>query len=184
MDNGTRDLETQECFLLLSPHASSKGPTSQRPWLQQRSIISSNAHINSIFYAVFTPSTYQGPYRWMYCALLTSDPQASKFKPPRSFASTKHDQPPHFTPLLPSKRLSSDPETTPSQPKRPKCHTGCEKENQFSQDKPLGGVTNLIRNPMPASPRKKVAECIDIDHDSPSASDHSFDVTLEFLEVS
>lgn len=116
---------------------------------------------------------------------LTLNPQTSKFKPPRSFASVKRDQPSASTPVLPSKRLSSEPETPSSaiQSKRPRCNTGCEKENQFSQETPLGGVTNLIHRPVPTSPRK-VVEHIDVDHGSPTSSGYSFDATLEFLEVS
>jgi hypothetical protein len=112
---------------------------------------------------------------------LTSDSQTLKFKPPRSFASVKCDQPSPSTQALPSKRLSSDAEIPPSsaiQPKRLKYHTGCEKENQFSQETPLGGVTNLAHRPMSSSPRENVVEYIDVEHD------HSFHATLEFSEVS
>lgn len=118
---------------------------------------------------------------------LTLGPKASKFKPPRSFTSTKRDQVSNSAVVLPSKRLSSDLETPPSsaiQPKRPKCYTGCEKENQFSQEIPLGGVTNLVRTQTPVSPRKKAVECIDVDHGPPSSSNHSFDATLGLSGVS
>ena len=121
---------------------------------------------------------------------LTLDPQTSKFKPPRSFVSMKHarDQPSSSTPVLPSKRLSSDPETPPPsstvQSKRPRCSTGSEKENQFSQETPLGGVTNLIHRQTTASSPKKVVECIDVDHDVPSSSYNSSDTACEFSEVS
>lgn len=126
------------------------------------------------------------------CALLPLilDPQTSKFKPPRSFTSMKHarDQPSSSTPVLPSKRLSSDPETPPPsstvQSKRPRCSTGSEKENQFSQETPLGGVTNLIHRQTTASSPKKVVECIDVDHDVPSSSYNSSDTACEFSEVS
>lgn len=119
---------------------------------------------------------------------LTLDLQASKFKPPRSFASVKRDLPSSSTPAFPSKRLSSDPETPPPsstiQSKRPRCHTEKEKENRFFQETPLGGVTNVIHRPVSASPQRKVVECIDVDDDPPSSSDHHSDLTHESLEVS
>lgn len=134
-------------------------------------------------------STQPTKVRTAGCILLflTFDPQTSKFKPPRSFASVKCDHPSSSTPVLPSKRLSSDPEIPPTsaiQPKRPRYHAGCEKENKFSQETPLGGVTNLIHRPTPASPRKKMVECIDVDHNSPSSPDHSSHAMFEFSEVS
>lgn len=120
--------------------------------------------------------------------LLTLDLQASKFKPPRSFATVKRDLPSSPTPVLPSKRLSSDPETPPPsssiQSKRPRCHTGNEKENRFTQETPLGGVTNIIHLPTPASPPKKVVEFIDLEEDLPAPPDHPSDTMREFLEVS
>lgn len=99
----------------------------------------------------------------------------------------KRDLPSSSTPTLPSKRLSSDPETPPPsstiQSKRPRCHTGNEKENQFSQEIPLGGVTNFIHLSIPASPQRKVVEFIDIE-DPPSFLDHPSDTIRELLEVS
>ncbi|KAF9792320.1 hypothetical protein BJ322DRAFT_34520 [Thelephora terrestris] len=114
--------------------------------------------------------------------------KTSKFKPPRSFASVKRarDQPTSSTPVLPFKRLSSDPETPPPsstvQPKRPRCRAGTEKENQFSQDTPLGGVTNLINRQSAAPSPKEPLAYIDIDHDLPSSSQGSFDAAREFSE--
>jgi len=119
---------------------------------------------------------------------LTPDLQTSKFKPPRSFSSVKRDPPPSSTLELPFKRLSSDPETPPPsstiQSKRPRCHTGKEKENWFSQEIPLVGVTNIIHRPTPAPPQGKVVEFIDVDDDSPSSSDYPSEITREFLGVS
>ena len=119
---------------------------------------------------------------------LTMDLQVSKFKPPRSFASVKRDLPSSSTPVLPSKRLSSDPETPPPsstiQAKRPRCHPGNEKENRFSQETPLGGVTNTFQRPTPVPPQRKVVEFIDVDGSPPSPSDNHPESTREFLEVS
>ena len=116
------------------------------------------------------------------------DLQAPKFKPPRSFASVKRDPPSSSIPVLPSKRLSSDPETPPPsstiQAKRPRCHTGNEKENRFSQETPLGGVTNIVHRPTPVPPQRKVVECVDVDGNPPSSSDNPPEQTQEFLEVS
>ena len=121
-------------------------------------------------------------------APLTLDLQASKFKPPKSFVTVRRDLPSSSTPVLPSKRLSSDPETpSPSstiQSKRPRCHIGNEKENKFFQETPLTGVTNLIRLPTPASPQRRVVEFIDLEEDPPVPLDHPSETTLEFLEVS
>lgn len=107
----------------------------------------------------------------------------NKFKPPKSF-TLRRDQP---SPVLPSKRLSSDPETPPPsstiQSKRPRCHTGSEKENQPSQQTPFGGVTNLLNRTVPV-PSQQVAECIDVDRDPPSSSHRSSDTMSELLEVS
>ena len=100
----------------------------------------------------------------------------------------KRDLPSSSTPALPFKRLSSDPETPPPsstiQAKRPRCHTGNEKENWFSQETPLGGVTNLVHRPALATPQRKIVECIDVDDDPSSSSNHSSEATYEFLEVS
>ena len=112
----------------------------------------------------------------------------SKFKPPRSFATVKRDSPSSSAPALPSKRLSSDPETPPPsttvQSKRPRCRAGKEKENRFSQETPLGGVTNLIHLPTPASPQRKLMEFVDIEEDLPSSLDCPSDTTRELSEVS
>lgn len=117
---------------------------------------------------------------------LTPVPQKSKFKPPKSLASARRDQLPPSTPAVPSKRLSSDPETPPPsstiQSKRPRCHTGNEKENHFSQETPLAGVTNLVHRATSTSPQKD-RESIDVDRDFPSPGNSS-DATGEFVKVS
>lgn len=112
----------------------------------------------------------------------------SKFKPPRSFTTVKRDSPFPSTPALPSKRLSSDPETplpsTTIQSKRPRCRAGSEKENRFSQETPLAGVTNRIHPPTPVSPQRKVMEFVDIEEDLLSSLDRPSDTARELSEVS
>ena len=187
IDNDACDLKTQERDFSSPLMASQKGDLPNIPGYS-RDLASAPTPIST---ASSTPcsSTHPTKVRTAECILpcLTLGPQTSKFKPPRSFTSLKRDQPPSSTPVLPSKRLSSDPETPPSSvtpSKRPRCCTGREKENQFSQETPLGRVTNLIRMPILTPPQKKVAECIDVDQDPPSSSDHPLDTTPEFLEVS
>lgn len=108
----------------------------------------------------------------------------NKFKPPKSFTSVRRDQP---SPVLPSKRLSSDPETPPPsstiQSKRPRCYTGSEKENQPSQQTPFGGVTNFLHRLTPV-PSQQAVECIDVDRNFPSSSNHPSDLAFELSGVS
>ena len=147
------------------------------PWLQRLSQLQLLCHLHPLS---LPRSVLLDSFR----LFLTLDSQASKFKPPRSFASVKRDPPPSSTPALPYKRLSSDPETPPPssviQVKRPRCHTGSEKENLFSQETPLGGVTNLAHRSTPASPQRKVVEFIEVDDDPPPSPS----TTYEFVGVS
>ena len=188
VDNGTRDRETQ------GPDFSSPLMSAPKKSPPDAPRHSGDPALASTF--ALTPSSmpcspvHPAKVRSLDTLMLslTLDLQASKFKPPKSFASVRRDPPSSSTQALPSKRLSSDPETPPPssaiQAKRPRCHTGNEKENRFSQEIPLAGVTNLVHRPTPASSQKKLVECIDVDDDLPSSSGHPSGITREFWGVS